>query len=277
MLQRKQKALVVEGGAMRGIFAAGVLDAFIAHHNYDFDFCVGVSAGSTNLIGYLNKQFGRSEKIIKQYATSDKFINFRRFLKGGHLCDVEWLWRESYRREPLNHQLFCPLWVVTTNVITGQPHYHQMHGSDLCHSAIVASCAIPVVYRDYPLINDIPMTDGGIADSIPLEFAYQHGARDITVILSRPDGYRKRPIFFTGWLKKLTKEYPNLYKAIRKRHEKYNQTLSFMSSPPKDCKIRIISPPPFFPVKRFTYSKDKLELGYQQGLEAGIRFLDNNS
>lgn len=69
----KIKALVVEGGAMRGIFAAGVLDTLIAYNYYDFDFSVGVSAGSTNLVGYLNKQLGRSEKIIKHYATSDNF------------------------------------------------------------------------------------------------------------------------------------------------------------------------------------------------------------
>ncbi|EKO3647295.1 patatin family protein [Vibrio metschnikovii] len=274
MLKHNKKALVVEGGAMRGIFAAGVLDAFMAHNHYDFDFSVGVSSGSTNLVGYLHKQFGRSEKIIINYGTSKQFINFKRFIKGGHLCDVEWLWRESYHKEPLKPQLFMPLWVVTTNINTGSAHYYQMKEQDLNHSAIVASCAIPFAYRYYPLVDDIPMTDGGIADSIPVEFAYQQGARDITVILSRPQGYRKKPAHLARWLKQLAHEHPALHQAILLRHENYNQTLDFINSPPKDCRIRVITPPATFPVGRFTQSKEKLVLGYHQGLEAGIQFLN---
>lgn len=273
-IKKKSKALVVEGGAMRGIFAAGALDALIANSYYNFDFSVGVSAGSTNLVGYLNKQLGRSEKIIKIYATSDNFINFRRFLKGGHLCDVEWLWRESYHGEPLKNHLFIPLWVVTTNVISGHAHYYKMTDQDINHAAIIASCAIPFAYRDFPPVENIPMTDGGIADSIPVEFAYRQGARDITVILSRPHGYRKKPAHSLRWLTSLAKKYPALYQAMLNRHEHYNRTLTFIDSPPDDCKIHVISPPSTFPVGRFTRSKEKLELGYQQGFEAGMDYLN---
>ncbi|AUD60514.1 hypothetical protein AYJ58_13925 [Shewanella sp. Pdp11] len=273
----KIKALVVEGGAMRGIFAAGVLDTLIAYNYYDFDFSVGVSAGSTNLVGYLNKQLGRSEKIIKHYATSDNFINLTRFFKGGHLCDVEWLWRESYHSEPLNNHLFTPLWVVTTSVISGKAHYYKMVDQNLNHAAIIASCAIPLAYRDYPIVDNIPMTDGGIADSIPVEFAYRQGARDITVVLSRPHGYRKKSAHTLRWLTSLAKRYPALYQAMLNRHIHYNRTLAFIDSPPIGCKIRVISPPKSFPVGRFTRSQEKLDLGYRQGLKAGMRFLDKGN
>lgn len=267
------KALIVEGGAMRGIFAAGALDALITHHYYDFDFSVGVSAGSTNLIGYLSKQLGRSEKIIKNYATSDNFINIKRFIKGGHLCDVEWLWRESYNCEPFKSPLFIPLWVVTTNILSGQAHYYKMMDRNINHTAIIASCAIPFAFRSYPLIESIPMTDGGIADSIPVKFAYEQGARDITVILSRPHGYRKKPAHSLRWLTSLEKKHPMLYQAMLTRHEYYNKALDFIDSPPDDCIIRVISPPKIFPVGRFTRSQEKLNLGYVQGFDAGLIFL----
>lgn len=273
--ERKLKALVVEGGAMRGIFAAGVLDAFIANNYYDFDFSIGVSAGSTNLVGYLRKQFGRNEKIIKYYATSQKFINFWRFIKGGHLCDVEWLWYESYYMESNSNNIFMPLWVVTTDVVTGEPRYFYMSEDTLNHAAIVASCAIPIAFRHYPHVGDAPMTDGGIADSIPAEFAYQNGARDITVILSKPLGYRKSPLHLLRLLKSYYKDSPSLYTAMMERHHNYNRTLDFITSPPNDCRINIISPPDSFPVKRLTRSAKKLDDGYQQGLEAGVDFLKN--
>lgn len=272
--ERKRRALVVEGGAMRGIFAAGVLDAFIANNYYEFDFCVGVSAGSTNLVGYLSKQFGRNEKIIKYYATSKEFIDIWRFIKGGHLCDVEWLWYESYYRESKLNDFFMPLWIVTTNVITGKPHYFCMPDDALSHATIIASCAIPIAYRHYPEVDHMPMTDGGISDSIPVEFAYQHGARDITVILSKPFGYRKKTPHFLRLLKSYYKDSPNLYTAIMNRHYNYNRTLDFIMSPPMDCKIKVISPLDCFPVRRLTRSAKKLDFGYQQGLEAGVSYLD---
>ncbi|MDS0909334.1 patatin family protein, partial [Morganella morganii] len=247
----------------------------MAHNYYDFNFFVGVSAGSTNLVGYLSKQVGRSEKIIKKYATSSEFINLKRYIKGGHLCDVGWLWRSSYDNEPLHRPFFMPLWVVTTNITTGEPCYYQTSSDNINHSAIMASCAIPLVYRYYPMVDGIPMTDGGIADAIPVKFAYQQGARDITVILSQPLGYRKKKPYILKWMKSLEKEYPQLYTAMLKRHEMYNQALDFIQAPPKDCKINVIAPPPSFPVSRFTRSKGKLELGYRQGLEKGILFLEN--
>ena len=91
------KALVVEGGAMRGIFAAGVLDSFIENGYQPFDFAIGVSAGASNLVGYLAQQHKRSYQVITQLATNREFFNPKRCIKGGNLVDVKWLVSESDR------------------------------------------------------------------------------------------------------------------------------------------------------------------------------------
>ncbi|WP_111495319.1 patatin-like phospholipase family protein [Marinobacter bohaiensis] len=269
-------ALVVEGGAMRGIFAAGVLDAFLAENFMDFDFTVGVSAGSTNLIGYLAGDYGRNHTVITGHACRPEFINWRRFLRGGHLCDVGWLWHQSYRDVALNFERYLsqgiPLWVGTTAIETGTPRYYRIDADNL-HDVFTASCSIPVAYRTFPEVDGLPMTDGGIADSIPVEWAYEQGARDITVVLSRPQGFRKQPSRFPALMRPLFREHPALYQAVVSRAARYNATLDFIESPPDGCRVRVVAPPEDFPVGRLTTDAEKLETGYQQGVRAARRYL----
>ncbi|EIW88847.1 alpha/beta hydrolase [Alishewanella agri BL06] len=266
-------ALVVEGGAMRGIFAAGVLDAFIEQQFNPFHFAIGVSAGSTNLIGYLSGDHGRSRRILLDHARRDDFINWRRYLKGGHFCDVSWLWHASYDEVPLTFSHYLaqqiPLFVVATSVQTGQACYFEVTENNM-HQLFPASCAIPLAYRDFPAINGECMTDGGLADSIPVIKAYQMGARDITVILSQPYGYRKRSSRFPGLMKPLFRQYPWLFTAVLSRASRYNQALDFIASPPSDCRIHVITPPTPFAVGRFCQNLALLEAGYQAGRNAGL-------
>ncbi|MDX1553666.1 MAG: patatin family protein [Marinobacter sp.] len=271
------KALVVEGGAMRGIFAAGVLDAFLECSYQPFWRTYGVSAGSTNLIGYLAGDHGRSRKIITSYACQPDFIDWKRFARGGHLCDVSWLWRQSFTDVPLSLDNYLSgtteLWVTTTSVRTGQAHYFRIDERNM-HDVLTASCAIPIAYREYPEVDGEPMTDGGVADAIPVIRAYEDGARDISVVLSRPPGYRKKPPKFPFVPKRIFREFPALAEATVRRAERYNATLEFILNPPEDCHIKVIAPPTDFPVGRLTQNPDHLERGYRQGYEAGLAYLD---
>mgnify|MGYP001200966958 CR=1 FL=1 len=271
-----QHALVVEGGAMRGIFAAGVLDAFIEEDFYPFQHAVGVSAGSTNAIGYLSGAHKRSYQIITDYARRDEFMNIRRYLKGGHFCDVSWLWHTSVEELPMNIEVFrnrgIPLTVVTTSIVTGKACYHLVDEHNM-NDLFPASCAMPVVFRDFPPINEEPMTDGGLADSIPVIHAYEQGARRITVILSQPLGFKKQPSRFPNLLKPLFNDHPALFEAVTRRTEQYNSALDFIANPPEDCQIHIIAPPQNFPVSRFTTDLDSLNMGYTQGFNMGARFI----
>jgi len=269
-------ALVVEGGAMRGIFAAGVLDAFIESDYLPFDFAIGVSAGSTNLIGYLAGDHGRSRRILLDHARRADFINWRRYLKGGHFCDVGWLWHASYDDVPLNIPRYLdnavPLYAVTTSIETGEARYLRVTAENM-HEVFPASCAIPLFYRDFPRVDGEPMTDGGLADSIPVLRAYEQGARDITVVLSRPLGYRKRVSPAPKLMKQFFHDHARLFETVLDRAERYNRALDFIQSPPQGCRITAIAPPLEFPVKRFTREVDLLERGYQCGRASGLEHL----
>ncbi|WP_233546104.1 patatin-like phospholipase family protein [Salinibius halmophilus] len=271
-----KNALVVEGGAMRGIFAAGVLDAWIEQDFQPFDFTVGVSAGSTNLLGYLAGNHGRSKTIICDYATSDNFIDWRRFIRGGHFTDVSWLWHASYDEVELNLAHYfagsTKLYVVTTSLRDGQARYFPV-SEDNMHEIFPASCALPLAFRDQPRVADEPMTDGGVADSIPVIWAYEQGARDITVVLSKPLGYRKYEPKLPKLIKPLVEDFPIMLDALASRAERYNKALDFIENPPADCTVRVVVPPQSFKVERLTTDRAILEEGYQQGVVAGLNAL----
>lgn len=270
-----KKALVVEGGAMRGIFAAGVLDGFISHNHFDYDFALGVSAGATNLSTYVTKAKGLSRTIILQYATRREFYSPVRFIRGGHMTDVHWLWHHSKQNLPMPSPGPCstmPLYVGITNTVTGQAEYPKVTAGNI-DDLMVASCAIPTAYREQPRIDGTAYVDGGVADPIPVRQAYAMGARDITIVLSQPLGYTK-PTMKLHWLMdKLYGDQPALLKTMEARAVIYNDTLDFINHPPADCTINVIAPSKAFKVKRLTMDKRKLHAGYRQGLAAALRYL----
>lgn len=270
------KALVVEGGAMRGIFATGVLDAFIQANYQPFNQCYGVSAGATNIAAYLCAQYKRNHAVITDYSCRPEFIDFVRFIKGGHLFDLDWLWQETIRDIRLDLDTFekqaSEFYIVTTNIQTGQAEYLKANAVHL-EQQLKASCALPIAYREFPVIDNLQLTDGGVADSIPIRKAYEMGNKEITVILSQPLGYKKKPSKAPWFVKRLYKNTPALAEATLRRAENYNQSIDFITNPPSDCKINIIAPPPNFAVGRTTKSFEKLSAGYEMGLNAGSHFL----
>ena len=277
-MNNSQHALVVEGGAMRGIFAAGVLDEFLAQQYQPFTSYFGVSAGATNVAAYLCKQATRNYKVITDYSCRPEFINLPRFVKGGHLFDLDWLWQETVREIPLNTDEFTQsphdFYIVATAIESGQAHYLQATGSEMVEQ-LKASCAIPIAYRDYPKINGIAMTDGGVADSIPVKKAYEMGASEITVILSQPLGYRKKDVKVAWLTKQLYKNTPALAQASLQRSKNYNSSIDFLHNAPPDCKINIIAPPAGFKVGRTTKNRALLDIGYQMGINEAKAYRRN--
>lgn len=275
-MSRRQTALVVEGGAMRGIFAAGVLDAFLAQGRTAFDHCIGVSAGAVNLAAFLAGQRGRNHSVITDYSCRPEFISLARFVRGGHWLDLDWLWEITIRECRLDLARFAanpvPLTVVATRVSDGQAAYLKGNAAEL-EQQIKASCSVPLVYRDFVRIGGEAMTDGGVADSIPVRHAYEQGARDITVVLSRPLGYRKRAPRLPALHRYLLRQTPALARASLSRHQSYNDAIDFIRQPPVDCRIRLIHPPAGFRVGRMTTDKGRLEQGYQMGWQAAQDYL----
>lgn len=271
-------ALIVEGGAMRGIFASGVLDAFLESRRPEHDMIFGVSAGAANLLGYLSEQRRRSYHIITRLAGSPRFYNPLRVLRGAAVADVNWLLRSSFERYPLDMLRFArnarSFYAVATDVETGQPAYLKVSADNLM-STLYASCALPLVQREMPSVEGKAMADGGISDSIPVLEAYRRGARQMTVILSEPWGYRLKPIRPEWMVKRLLKTHPALGEALLIRDRNYNAALDFIANPPPDCQVDVIAPPPWFGVSRFTQDIRKLDAGYLQGYWSGRQYMLN--
>ncbi|GEM75311.1 patatin-like phospholipase family protein [Vibrio sagamiensis] len=272
-----KKAIVVEGGAMRGVFASGVLDAFLEHDYKPFDFAIGVSAGASTLIGYLTDSPYRSINIITKLATSKRFFNPTRFLKGGDLIDVKWLFEESNRLYPINEdKLFegMPFLAAATNIDTGTADYYRVNRKNFSHT-MEATTALPIAYRHTPNVSGSCYTDGGVADSIPVREAYRRGAEDITVILSHCLDYEKKPVKTPWLMKKLFADYPQIAEAMLHRSDNYNESLAFIRNPPKGVCIRVIAPPNAFQVQRLSMRQSVLLEGYQMGLDAGHNHVES--
>ena len=265
-------ALIVEGGAMRGIFSTGVLDSFLAAQFNPFDLLLGVSSGAANLAAYLARMPKRNFKIYTDYSLRPEFISLKRFVCGGHLMDLDWLWDKTIAEIRLDlktifttNKLFL---IGLTDVATGEAIYKQTDG-DRLEDVLKASSAMPIVYRKFPLIDGRPTVDGGIAAPLPVDAAIERGARKIMVIRSRPKHYKKREMLSNAVLRWKLKPYPALRKAIAGRVHRYNEALSLMRTPPPGVSILEICPPDDFRSARFGRNKGILVDGYQQGQSMG--------
>jgi predicted patatin/cPLA2 family phospholipase len=260
--------LVVEGGALRGVFSTGLLDSFLEAQFNPFDFYIGVSSGASNLAAYLAGMVGRNKRIYMDYSLRPEFINFARFIRGGHVMDLDWLWEITIREIRLD---FAAIYssqkqfiTVLTDVQTGDAVYKVTTAGDLEH-VLKASSAMPFFYRGYPKVEGRSMTDGGVADAIPAGEAIRRNARRIMVIRSRNRDYTKRhglPEYFMRWY---VRRYPSLQKAIAKRVERYNESVALIRTPPEGVTIIEICPPETFRVTRFSQDRSILQEGYEQG------------
>jgi len=266
--QALNAALVVEGGALRGVFSTGILDGFLEARFNPFDFYIGVSSGASNLAAYLAEMMGRNFKIYSDYSLRPEFINFARFLRGGHLMDLDWLWDITIREIRLDlSSIYAkrkPFIVAMTDVRTGQTCYRTTGADDL-EDVLKASSAMPVFYRNYPIIDGVPMTDGGAGDAIPVGEAIRRGARRIMVIRSRHRNYVKRNGLSDYILRMCVWRYPLLQQTMATRVPRYNEALAIIRKPPDGVSIIEICPPENFRVTRLSQDKHVLEEGYEQG------------
>ena len=276
-----KSALVVEGGGMRSIFAAGVLNAFGNAAFDPFDLYIGVSAGACHLASYLAAQYDRNFDITLRYSITSEFINPWRFLKGGHLMDLDWMWEQTITHYRLNlAYLFSELRsqkkeyiVVATSMATGQALYTQPDENTLEHCLKVSS-AMPIFYRSILEVEGEKTIDGGIADSIPVREAYRRGATDITVIRSRSTDYVKKHSRVAAAVFSLYfRKYPRLVESFRKRAENYNASVEFINNPPPGVRITQIAPPANSAISRTTTNEASLRAAYETGIDYSNKFI----
>jgi predicted patatin/cPLA2 family phospholipase len=276
-----KSALVVEGGGMRCIFAAGVLHSFGKAGFDPFDLYIGVSAGACHLASHLAGQHDRNFDITLRYSMTSDFINPWRFLRGGHLMDLDWMWEQTITHFRLNLKHIDEklrtqnkeYLIVATSMETGEALYLRPDENTLEHYLKISS-SLPILYRNVLEVNGEKATDGGMADSIPVREAYRRGTMDITVIRSRSADYIKKesPIalaIFSLYFRK----YPRLVEKFRKRAENYNASVEFIHSPPEGVRITEIAPPDNIAIGRTTKNETPLRAAYETGIDYGNKFI----
>lgn len=270
-MKKTKRILVVEGGAMRGIFATGVLDAFMEENFYDFDLCIGVSAGSTALASYLAGMHGRNYRVTVEYSTTKEFLNPVRHLKGGHFMDLDWLWNYCEENDPIDTDAIMErrlnLLVGVTLIDTGKIEYIELNKDNVIN-LLKASCAMPIVYRTPVNVNTKLYIDGGISDPIPINEAIKYNPEEIVVIRSRKKDFRMSPKN-SPIRNYMLRKYPKVREAVNLRYEQYNKSIDAIRNENSDIRIIEVNPPEIFETTRFTKDKDILTKDYKLGIVAG--------
>ncbi|MBR5104472.1 MAG: patatin family protein [Bacteroidales bacterium] len=263
-------ALVLEGGGLRGVFTCGVLDCFM-DHGVRFPFTVGVSAGACNGLSYMSGQRGRAKKSNIDLMDEHRYVGFKYLLTQGCIMDFKLLFEDFPEKIiPYDYDAYFSnpdrFVMVTTNCITGKAEYFEdKKSSERVMDIVRASSSLPFV-SPITYVDGIPMLDGGIVDSIPVEYAINQGYDKLVVILTRNKGYRKKENRMP--LAKVTyRKYPNLRKALQERNATYNRTMDLIERLESEGKITVIRPLKPVEVGRMERDTNKLKALYQEGYD----------
>lgn len=271
--------LVMEGGSMRGLFTAGVIDTFM-ENGIEVDACIGVSAGATFGCNFVSKQHGRALRYNVKYCKNKNYGTVRSFLKTGNLFDKEFCYKtlpfeldifdsETFKANPTD------FYVVATDVETGSGVYYKCNdGLNKDLEYIRASASIPLVSEIVEL-DGHKMLDGGIADSVPLKFFQNIGYEKNIVILTQPDTYRKKKNKMTPLCKVVYKKYPKFVEAFENRHERYNACIEYIRGEEKKGKTFVIRPKQKLDLKSAEKDPEKLKAAYMEGRMAALSAIKN--
>ncbi len=268
-----KKGLILEGGAMRGMFTSGVLDVML-EKEVEFDGIIGVSAGAAFGCNYKSRQAGRAARYNLKYCDDPGYCSIRSLIKTGDIFGVDFCYKKiPLELDPFDTKTFtentCEFYTVATDAKTGEAVYHKCYdglGDDLLH--IRASASLPLVSRPVEIGEDVLM-DGGIADSVPVKFFESIGYEKNVVILTRPKGYVKKKASMM-WLSKLAlRKYPEMVNAMKRRHEIYNETLEYIEKREKEGDLLVIRPKEALPVGRIEHDREKLRAAYEIGRREG--------
>lgn len=260
--------LVLEGGAMRGLYTAGVLDIFL-DNNIQVDGIIAVSAGALFGINYPSKQRGRVLRYNLNYLGDRRYISLYSLLTTGNLVNKDFAFYElPFNLDPFDQQTFVDsgidFYATLTNVRTGEAEYIKVTDPFAQMEIFRATSAMPFVSRMVQ-IGEQYYLDGGIADSIPLDKCRQLGYDKIIIVLTRPLNYRKKkvnPCLFKAFYPR----YPKLVEKLEQRYLNYNKTIEHIIAAEQRQEIFVIRPSQTLPIKRIEKDPAKLQAMYDLGL-----------
>ena len=275
-MNNKNTGLVLEGGAMRGLFTAGVIDVLM-ENGIAFPAFVGVSAGAAFGCNYKSRQIGRALRYNKRFCRDPRYCSFRSLFKTGDVFGAQFCYHEVPNTlDPFDGKAFnenpMAFYLVASDVETGKPFYKRLdRADDTAYEWIRASASMPIVSRVVEL-DGKKFLDGGVTDSIPLAFMERQYDRNV-VVLTRPRDYQKQPTSKL-WLYRLTlRKYPNMLRAVRERHLMYNEQRAHVFAQEKAGKAFVICPDKPLEVGRMEHDPEQLQKAYDTGRQTALRQL----
>ena len=264
-----RNGLVLEGGGMRGMFTAGVMDAFMEEH-LTFDGMIGVSAGALFGCNYKSQQQGRALRYNIKLKNDPHYMGWKTFLRTGNIVNPQFSYHvvpfvidkfdsNTFERNPME------FWVVCTDIVSGKPVYHRM--DVFTHRELEwmrASASMPAVSRPV-CVEGKMMLDGGITDSIPLQAFQEMGYGRNVVVLTQPSNYYKKPMKITWLIKLMTRKYPKVGECMARRHEMYNRQLEYLAQQEKAGNAMLIYPECPLAIGRTELNENKMRRVHNMG------------
>ena len=261
--------LIMEGGAMRGMFTAGVFDVFL-ENGIEFDGAIGVSAGAAFGCNFKSRQVGRVIRYNKRFAKDKRFCSLRSLIRTGDLFGAEFCYHtvpneldifdtQAYLDNPMD------FYVVCTDVETGKAVYVNSDeaGTDALEY-FRASASMPIVSRVVE-INGRKLLDGGIADSVPVQYFESIGYDRNVIILTQPLGFVKKPSSAVKLMKYVLRDYPEVVKTMQNRHNEYNETIDYILKKEAAGEVLVIRPETDLGISRTERNPDMLQKVYDMG------------
>ena len=268
--------LVLEGGGMRGIYTAGVLDVLM-ENKIVFDGVIGVSAGAIHGCSMVSGQNGRSIRYYKNYHKDKRFMSFHNWLRTGDLVDEEFCYHIIPEElDPYDNEAFLKsetkFYVTCTNLETGKAEYIRMQDMFEDIDYLRASASMPYVSRIVEK-DGMKLLDGGCSDSIPLSQFIKMGYNRNVVVLTRPRGYRKKPEK-KGLARLVYRKFPKFVETLEKRPKVYNMTVKYIEKLERDGKVFVIRPSEPLKVGRMSHDEAEIAATYEAGRREAMACLD---
>lgn len=273
----KKVGLVLEGGAMRGMFTAGILDVMM-ENGIETDGAIGVSAGATFGCNFKSRQIGRTIRYNKKYGRDKRYCSIRSLVFTGDLYGADFCYNkipneldlldyETYKNNPME------FYVVASDAVSGNPVYKKLetcNESDL--TWMRASASMPLASRPVK-IDGYTLLDGGMTDSIPLRYFQSIGYERNIVILTQPRNFTKEKASLLGLMKILLWKYPKLVNAMANRHKVYNEETQYVFEQEKTGSVLVLCPEESLAISRTEKNPQELQRVYEEGRKIGIRNL----
>lgn len=276
-MEREKLGLVLEGGAMRGLWTAGITDVMMENDIWP-DGLIGVSAGAAFGCNYKSRQIGRAIRYNTQYAKDGRYSGLKSLLTTGNYFNAEFGYHimphqldffddDAFNQNPMM------FYVVCTDVETGQPIYKELKTtSEETYDWIRASASMPLVSKIVEL-EGYKLLDGGVADSIPLAYFESLGYKRNVVILTQPLGYQKAHNRLMPLMRLSLRHYPKMIEAMDKRHIMYNRQLEFVAQAEREGRCLVIRPENKIPIGHISHDPNQMRLVYEQGRTVGEKYI----